>query len=1044
MAGAWRGAAVGADGKAYCAPGNATSVLVVDPVAGTTTLVDCPVVGSDKFCGAVRVGTKVYFVPHSASVVMALDTATGVVTTFGSVGAGTAKWCGGALGLDGKVYCAPSSETRVLVIDPATQTTSFLSTTLGAGATKYGGMASAGAYGLFAGPGLSQAFLRIGDPRAPADELDVNVPKPVWKDALTVRAGGVGVNTAPVCALHVSGNAVVSGNVFTALVRDEFVARSPFGAVMWTETANVPATGYWGGVYMPFSGSVMGLPRSNAATLAAISASDGNVVPLWSNLTTAPADGWRGGTLTADSTKVVLVPHNDNRVVVRDAGPYAAAYSGFANVMTTYASRVFRAFDSSKVGVTGGNVTTLDGVAVQLVGNAAYPTLDVSTATTPGVKFVSNTSTQGPYVDFGAKTWTPGTGNGFTFAIRFKHNTASNASGASNTIFDLGNSIVLYRLTNNFVGFQFAVASYVVNFPPTGANAPGTGYKTVVGRVLKNASGAYPVMLRINGEELVGGLPVANTVLTLNSTSTYLGRNYTTGVNADVTIQEFLVFDAGLSDQDVVALEKYLAAKWSGSRNAFDAVESTVAIANTVNDAKYSGAVTTPARPSGAFFVPGRANAVGVFDTVTSAFSTLANTHGDTATEKWRGGALGGDGKMYCAPFDATGVLSIDPVGNSSAVMTPIVLANGAAFAGAVTAPGGDVVFVPHNSTFAAVLNPGTGNVATISLAPPVAPLLALDAATLVTRGTIGNAVTWGGGLASNVGGAPPPSVDVTEPCLPAVTYSGASTSNGSYVTLASPLAWTGMTGSGFTVAAYARFNATQAGQRLFEFAGPSVRFALHADPVAPYTALVASANVGTALVTANVAGGASPGSWRRVVATLAANSAAASWTVWVDGSRTAGASVAATLPGNLTTVTNRLAAPEVLGSFAYAAVSVRECLWMNAGVDDAAALALDTYLRTKWSTGKWSGGCVGPDDRVYCAPYDPSLGQVLVVDTSEKRATLTPVPTGNACSGLACSPMAGNAALVGFPLSGNAAMLLRSTPDSVDAWKLSPYVNKY
>jgi hypothetical protein len=683
---------------------------------------------------------------------------------------------------------------------------------------------------------------------------------------------------------------------------------------------------------------------------------------------------------------------------------------------------------------------TINGNTVQLVGNGAYPTLDVSSPLTPGIKFVSSTTTEGPFVNFGAKTWNLSANNGFTFAMRFRHNTATNATGVVNTIFDFA-GIALIRTTNNYL--QFGVANWNLNYPPSGTNVTGTQWKTVVGRATANVAG-YDVKLRIDGSEMVYTTTLTSSTLT--STNTYLGRSSTTtGVNANVTIQEFVVFNAGLSDTDVIAVEKYLNAKWSGSRNAFDAIESTVVMANTVNDAKYSGAVTTPSRPTSVFFVPGRANVVGVFDTVTSTFSALANTHGDTATEKWRGGALGADGKVYCAPHDAGGVLSVDPVGNSSVVLTPdLVLANGKAFAGAVTAPGGDVVFVPHNATYAAVLSPGTGAVSIVSLAPPVSPLLALDATTLVTRAVTGNAATWGGQTAANVGGAPPPSLDVSEPCLPIVTYAGASTTVGSYANLSTnPITWSGRASAcDFTVAAYVRFNAALAGQRVFEFSGPSVRFALHADPSTP-TTLVASANVGSVLVTANVATAATAGAWQRIVATLAANAGSASWTVWVNGARTAGPSVVAALPWDLSTTTHRLGAPAVLGSASYAAMSVRECLWTNAVVDDTTATALDTYLRTKWSTGKWSGGCVGPDDRVYCAPYDPALGQMLVVDTAEKRATLSPAPAG-AWSGLTCAPMAGNAALVGFPLAGNTAVMFRSTPDEVDAWKLSPYANKY
>src|SRR5690606_35428099 len=73
----WYGIAPGPDGKLYCAPRDATDILVIDPATGTATR-----------------------------------------TNFGLGLSGSNKWYGIAPGPDGKLYCAPFSATDILVISP--------------------------------------------------------------------------------------------------------------------------------------------------------------------------------------------------------------------------------------------------------------------------------------------------------------------------------------------------------------------------------------------------------------------------------------------------------------------------------------------------------------------------------------------------------------------------------------------------------------------------------------------------------------------------------------------------------------------------------------------------------------------------------------------------------------------------------------------------------------------------------------------------------------------------------------------------------------
>lgn len=53
------------------------------------------------------------------------------VSTFGDVGVGTNKWQGVALAHNGKIYCAPLSENKVLVIDPTNDSFYYIDVTSG-------------------------------------------------------------------------------------------------------------------------------------------------------------------------------------------------------------------------------------------------------------------------------------------------------------------------------------------------------------------------------------------------------------------------------------------------------------------------------------------------------------------------------------------------------------------------------------------------------------------------------------------------------------------------------------------------------------------------------------------------------------------------------------------------------------------------------------------------------------------------------------------------------------------------------------------------
>lgn len=122
----WSGAVQAANGKLYCIPSAATSVLIIDPVTltyDTTTISNLPV-GVNKWqSGVLAPNGKIYCPPSNHESVLIIDPLNDtydITTITGLVGAN--KWYSGSLATNGKIYAAPDSSTSVLIIDPKTNT----------------------------------------------------------------------------------------------------------------------------------------------------------------------------------------------------------------------------------------------------------------------------------------------------------------------------------------------------------------------------------------------------------------------------------------------------------------------------------------------------------------------------------------------------------------------------------------------------------------------------------------------------------------------------------------------------------------------------------------------------------------------------------------------------------------------------------------------------------------------------------------------------------------------------------------------------------
>jgi len=123
----WYGGILAPNGKIYCIPHSASSVLVIDPKTNTTSLI--PGVGTDAFKwvgGVLAQNGKIYGIPASSTSVLIIDPSSNTIdtSTISGLPVGLGKWHGGILGLNGKIYGIPNNATTVLYIDPITDTAS--------------------------------------------------------------------------------------------------------------------------------------------------------------------------------------------------------------------------------------------------------------------------------------------------------------------------------------------------------------------------------------------------------------------------------------------------------------------------------------------------------------------------------------------------------------------------------------------------------------------------------------------------------------------------------------------------------------------------------------------------------------------------------------------------------------------------------------------------------------------------------------------------------------------------------------------------------
>jgi hypothetical protein len=145
----WTAGVLAQNGKIYCIPRRATEVGVIDAVANTfdTTSV-LPINGTSMsntkwFSGCLAPNGKIYGAPHNFSrgvvvidpVENTIDDSVVTLTTGSSFGSGAQLYGSTCPGIDGKLYCMPTSATNVCVIDPELNTADTTLFTLSTGSS---------------------------------------------------------------------------------------------------------------------------------------------------------------------------------------------------------------------------------------------------------------------------------------------------------------------------------------------------------------------------------------------------------------------------------------------------------------------------------------------------------------------------------------------------------------------------------------------------------------------------------------------------------------------------------------------------------------------------------------------------------------------------------------------------------------------------------------------------------------------------------------------------------------------------------------------
>lgn len=126
----WRGGVLAPNGKIYCAPFNASTILIIDTNQQTAVLTEDAMglnfTGYKWIGGSLAPNGKIYCVPYEGDKILIIDpvTDTATLSDMGVVITGSDNWWGSVLGADGKIYGIPYNSPDILIINPLDDTAS--------------------------------------------------------------------------------------------------------------------------------------------------------------------------------------------------------------------------------------------------------------------------------------------------------------------------------------------------------------------------------------------------------------------------------------------------------------------------------------------------------------------------------------------------------------------------------------------------------------------------------------------------------------------------------------------------------------------------------------------------------------------------------------------------------------------------------------------------------------------------------------------------------------------------------------------------------
>jgi hypothetical protein len=778
----WAGGVLASNGNIYFVPQHSQFVLVVDSVTNTiVTQIDTRDVSQNKWRNGVLASNgKIYCIPFYATYVLIIDPTTNTIDTTSITGLASNiyKWDGGVLGADGKIYGIPRDSTSVLIIDPVTNTADTTSITGLSGSTKYGGGVLHSDGRIYAFP-LTATNVLIIDPTSPTTSISgVTLSSASYNDSTRIMTYD---GTTLVGSVNIGDNILITTTTtnYTGYVQSitnttitfinalgADITTGQITTLQKTRKADITsirglstlATKWYGGGSMS-DGKIYGIPFNANSVLIVdpVSASSS----IAGTIDSAQYDNTTRILTCPGATFTTSLSIGDNILIQTNTS--AGGYTGYVQSITDDTTLTL-------LYALGANITTGQVTSLQKNRRADVTTISglgsTSTQKWAGGKIASDGKfygipcgvTRGLILDPSNSTTTI---SGFTLSNASYNDTTLTLTcpGASLTSsVSIGDNIIIQTNTSagTYVGYVQTVTNTTLTFiyalgatittgqitalqktrkaditriqgiPLSPGNSGGSGgsggsYLEGVlgsnGKIYASAFNADNILIidpssslsTISGVTvgttsytnssrtltcpgasfLSAGLSVGDNIVITTTTNSYTG--YLQSVSSNQTLVFVYALGLNLASGTITNIQKTRVAD-----------VTTIPIA--VGDNKYAGGVLAP--NGKIYMAPLGANRVLIIDPTTNSIDTTSIAGFSTGGNKWNIPVLAPNGKIYCPPYSATSVLIIDPVTNTADAN--IITGLTGTYSGSVLAPNGKIYGIPHSATNVLIIDPVT------------------------------------------------------------------------------------------------------------------------------------------------------------------------------------------------------------------------------------------------------------------------------------------------------------------------------------------------